>query len=70
MNDQRGAVEKYSSLEEAKKLLAERAATECVRYKDIYNLNYMDFNNYDLIIDSTYNTPEDCRNYSEGSKGI
>jgi len=58
MNDQRGAVEKYSSLEEAKKLLTERAATECVRYKDIYNLNYMDFNNYDLIIDSTYNTPE------------
>ncbi len=58
MNDQRGAVEKYSSLAEAKTLLAERAATECVRYKDIYNLNYMDFNNYDLIIDSTYNTPE------------
>jgi cytidylate kinase len=39
---------------EAKKLLAERAATERVRYKDIYNLNYMDFNNYDLVIDSTY----------------
>lgn len=58
MNDQRGAVEKYSSLDEAKRLLAERAATECVRYKDIYDLNYMDFNNYDLVIDSTYNTPK------------
>ncbi len=58
MNDQRGTVEQYSSLAEAKKLLSERAATECVRYKDIYNLNYMDFNNYDLIIDSTYHTPE------------
>jgi cytidylate kinase len=54
MNDQRGAEEKYSSLEEAKLLLAERAATERVRYKDIYNLNYMDFSNYNLIIDSTY----------------
>jgi cytidylate kinase len=54
MNDQRGAEEKYSSLEEAKKLLAQRAATEKVRYKDIYNLNYMDFSNYNLIIDSTY----------------
>jgi cytidylate kinase len=54
MNDQRGAEEKYSSLEEAKKLLAERASTERVRYKDIYNLNYMDFTNYNLIIDSTY----------------
>ncbi len=58
MNDQRGAEEKYTTLAEAKKLLAERAATECVRYKDIYNLNYMDFYNYDLIIDSTYNTPD------------
>ncbi len=58
MNDQRGAEEKYSSLEEAKKLLAERAATERVRYKDIYNLNYMDFSNYNLIIDSTYCTPD------------
>ncbi len=58
LNDQRGAEEKYSSLEEAKKLLAERAATEMVRYKDIYNLNYMDFSNYNLIIDSTYCTPD------------
>lgn len=58
MNDQRGAEEKYSSLEEAKKLLAERAATERVRYKDIYNLNYMDFSNYNLIIDSTNCTPD------------
>lgn len=58
MNDQRGTVEKYSSVEEAKALLAERAKTESIRYKDIYNLNYMDFNNYDLIIDGTYCDPE------------
>jgi len=58
MNDQRGAVEKYSSVEEAKRLIAERAKTESIRYKDIYNLNYMDFSNYDLIIDSTYCGPE------------
>lgn len=58
MKDQRGAEEKYSSLEEAKKLLAERAATERVRYRDIYNLNYMDFSNYNLIIDSTYCLPD------------
>ncbi len=58
MNDKRGAEEKYSSIEEAKNLLAERAATERVRYKDIYNLNYMDFSNYNLIIDSTYCTPD------------
>jgi len=58
MKDKRGEVESYSSLQEAKKLLAERAATERVRYKDIYNLNYMDFNNYNLVIDSTFSTPE------------
>jgi cytidylate kinase len=58
MNDTRGAEEKYTSLEEAKRLLAERASTECVRYKDIYNLNYMDFFNYDLVIDSTFCTPD------------
>ncbi len=58
IHDKRGAEEKYTSLEEAKKLLAERAATEKVRYKDIYNLNYMDFSNYDLIIDSTYCMPD------------
>lgn len=58
MNDQRGAEERYSTLEEAKKLLAERAATECVRYKDIYDLNYMNFTNYNLVIDSTYCTPD------------
>lgn len=58
MNDQRGAEEKYTSLEEAKKQLAERAATECIRFKDIYNLNYMDFSNYNLIIDSTYCLPD------------
>lgn len=58
MNDQRGTEERYSSLEEAMNLLAQRAATERIRYKDIYNLNYMDFNNYNLIIDSTYSTPD------------
>lgn len=58
MKDQRGAEERYSSLEEAKELLAKRAGTESIRYKEIYNLNYMDFSNYDLVIDSTYCTPD------------
>ncbi len=58
MNDQRGAEEKYSSIEEARELLAERAATECIRFKDIYHLSYMDFSNYNLIIDSSYCLPD------------
>lgn len=58
MNDQRGVEERYSSLEEAMRLLAKRAETEKIRYKEIYNLNYMDFSNYNLVIDSTYCPPE------------
>lgn len=58
MNDTRGEEEKYTSFEEARRLLAERAATEKVRYKEIYDLNYMDFSNYDLIIDSTFCLPD------------
>ncbi len=58
MNDTRGEEEKYTSFEEARQLLAERAATEKVRYKEIYSLNYMDFSNYDLVIDSTFCLPD------------
>jgi cytidylate kinase len=57
MNANRGKEEEYTSFEEAKRMLAERAATEKVRYKEVYHLNYMDFSNYNLVIDSTYCTP-------------
>ncbi len=58
MMDNRGEEEKYSSFDEAKELLAARAATEDKRYKDIYNLEYFNFSNYNLVIDSTCCTPE------------
>lgn len=58
MNDNRGKEEKYASLSEAKELLAKRAETEDKRYQDMYKLNYFNFANYNLVIDSTYNTPE------------
>ena len=57
MNDHRGEEERYESIEEARSMLIERAAAESVRYKEIYKVNYMDFSNYDLVIDSTYCTP-------------
>lgn len=57
-NDNRGAVEKYTSVEDAKQQLAARAANEDGRYKEIYGLDYFNFNNYNLILDSTYCTPE------------
>lgn len=56
--DNRGNVEKYTSVEDAKNQLKLRAETEKVRYKDIYNLDYFNFTNYNLVLDSTYCTPE------------
>ncbi|MFU0827789.1 MAG: Cytidylate kinase [Lachnoclostridium sp.] len=76
MNDNRGKEERYSSLNEAKEMLAKRAATEDKRYRDMYQLNYFDFSNYNLVIDSTYNTPEtiasiileEAKNFEEAMK--
>lgn len=57
-NDNRGEVEKYTSVEDARQQLKLRADTENVRYKKLYGLDYFDFQNYDLVLDSTYCTPE------------
>lgn len=58
MNDNRGKEEKYSTIEEAKEMLIARAQTEDKRYKDMYNLEYFNYSNYNLVIDSTDATPE------------
>lgn len=58
-NDSRGAVEKYTSLADTKRQLKARAQTENIRFKDMYDLEYFDFSNYNLIVDSTYNTSEE-----------
>lgn len=73
----RGDVEKYSSVEEAKELLITRSKEENKRYKSIYGVDNFDYNNYDLIIDSTSATPEqiaetiirEANAYSEGKYG-
>lgn len=54
----RGNVEKYSSVDEAKEMLIARSLEENRRFKDIYGVDNFDYNNYDLIIDSTTATPE------------
>ncbi|SHO53008.1 cytidylate kinase family protein [Anaerocolumna xylanovorans] len=58
MKDNRGKEEQYSSIEEAKEKLFQRAQTENMRYKDIYNLEYFNFSNYNLVIESAYSSPE------------
>ncbi|MBO5199365.1 MAG: cytidylate kinase family protein [Lachnospiraceae bacterium] len=58
LNDDRGSVESYSSLQDAMEQLKLRAETEDKRYKELYQLDYFNFDNYNLILDSTYNKPE------------
>ena len=54
----RGDVEKYASLEEAKANLKKRAETEDARYKDLYNIEYFNYSNYNLVLDSTDCSPD------------
>ena len=54
----RGAVETYASVEECKERLKERAATEDRRYKEIYGIEYFNYSNYNLVLDSSDCAPE------------
>lgn len=54
----RGDVEKYRDVNEAREMLIARSVSENERFKDIYGVDNFDYNNYDLIIDSTTATPE------------
>ncbi|HIU68192.1 MAG TPA: cytidylate kinase family protein [Candidatus Caccomorpha excrementavium] len=57
-HDNRGSVESYQSQEDAMEQLRRRAQTEDRRYQELYGLDYFNFNNYNLILDSTYSAPE------------
>ncbi len=51
--------ETYASKEEAMRELVKRRDIENERYDKIYNVCMYDFNNYDLILDTTKLTPEE-----------
>ncbi len=55
----RGNVETYSSPEEAAEKLIARSLEENVRFQEIYNVDNLNYRNYDLIVDSTSATPEE-----------
>ena len=59
INDLRGEVEAYSDLEDAKMKLFERAKLENERFIEIYGVDYFDYSNYDLVIDSTNAAPDE-----------
>lgn len=58
MLNQRGSEEFYADEKEACEKLIERSTVEQARFKQIYGVDYYDFNNYDLIVDTTARTPE------------
>ncbi|MCR5829122.1 MAG: dephospho-CoA kinase [Lachnospiraceae bacterium] len=57
-DDKRGDVEKYKTRDEAKANLIARAEAEDSRYKELYDINYFDMSNYNLVLDSTYASPK------------
>ena len=75
IEDNRGKEEVYSDIEDARIKLIERSKLENRRFIDIYNVDYFDYNNYNLILDSTYVTADELaeiayekfQNYCESS---
>jgi len=58
MNDQRGRVETYACIEDARECLMARKKSENQRYITKYGVDCSNPDNYDLIIDTTSLTPE------------
>lgn len=58
MGDDRGEVEKYRDLDDARRQLLARAVSENTRYKRIYGADNLDYHNFDLIVDSATITPD------------
>lgn len=51
--------ESYESQEACKKALIHRQEMESVRFREIYDIDYYDMSNYNLVIESTNATPEE-----------
>ena len=58
MLNRRGSEEFYADEDEACAKLIERSQVEQARFMQIYGVDYYDFNNFDLIVDTTARTPE------------
>jgi len=58
MNDQRGKVECYACIDDARRCLMERKQSEKLRYAAKYGVDCSNLDNYDLVIDATSISPE------------
>ncbi len=56
---QRGSIESYSDVEDAKKKILQRKASENLRYSSKYGVDCSNMGNFDLVVDTTSLTPEE-----------
>lgn len=59
LNDTGRVGEAYSDVETARKSIIERRESEKLRYRQFYNVDIDDFNNFDLIVDTSTATKEE-----------
>ena len=59
MKDQRGEEERYTDIEDACNKLIERSRGERDRFVDIDGVDYYDYNNFNIVIDTTSKTPDE-----------
>ncbi len=59
MLDQRGDEEKYTDIKDACDKLVERSRVERDRFVDIYGVDYYDYNNFNIVVDTTSKTPDE-----------
>ena len=57
-DESRGAVENYASVEDCMQSLKDRAASEDRRYQDLYGIEYFNYANYNLVLDSSDCAPD------------
>ncbi len=65
MRADRGPAEQFDSLEDAIARIRARKESEKKRYFDLYGVNCKDLDNYDLVVDTTYASPEDVADVME-----
>ncbi|NTV89460.1 MAG: AAA family ATPase [Clostridiales bacterium] len=56
---ERGSIETYSGIDDAREKILQRKASENLRYLAKYGVDCSDMNNFDLVVDTSCITPEE-----------
>ncbi len=59
INNPRGAEEAYTDINDACDKLVERSRVERERFIEIYGVDYYDYNNFNIVVDTTSKTPDE-----------